>query len=133
MPCTSPTSEINATKELIIGNWVWVSELYLHQLSGQLILKTPQTEGYTRTLNINKERLAFYKNNLFVDNYRYDFVIESSITNYYGDSSNVLVFKNYNTGVRTNHTHYKICNDTLKLNFQVLSTFKGIEKWAKIK
>ena len=105
----------------------------MHQLSGQLILKTPQTEGYTRTLNINNERLAFYKNNSFVDNYRYDFVIESSITNYYDDSSNVLVFKNYNTGVRTNHTHYKICNDTLTLNFQVLSSFAGIEKWAKIK
>ena len=57
--CTSPTSEINASKELIIGNWVWVSELYRVQFSGQLILKTPQTEGYTRTLNINKERLAF--------------------------------------------------------------------------
>lgn len=133
VPCYVPTSEINASKSLIIGNWAWVSELYKEQLTGQNILKTPQSEGYIRTLYANSEILSFYKNNIFEQNYRYDFIIESSITNYFGDSLNVFVFKDFTTGVRINHTHYKICNDTLTLNFQVLSSFKGIEKWVKVK
>lgn len=131
VPCNVPSSEINASKTLIIGNWTWVSELYREQLTGQNILKTPQSEGYTRTLKVNSERLTIYKNNIFEQNYRYEFVIESSITNFSGDSLNVLVFNDFTTGVRSNHTHYKICNDTLTLNFQIRSSFAGIEKWVK--
>lgn len=133
VPCNMPTTEINASRALIIGNWTWVSELYRDQQTGQIILKNPQTEGYIRTLRANKERLAFYKNNVFEQNYRYDFVIESSITNYFGDSSNVLVFKDFTTDIRTNHTHFKLCNDTLTLNFQIRSSVAGIEKWTKQK
>lgn len=133
VPCNKPTREITISKSLIVGNWVWVSELYRDQMSGQYILKTPQTEGYTRYLTVFKDILGFYKNNAFEQKYRFEFVVESSITNYPDDSLNVLVFKDYNSGIRTNHTHFKICNDTLTLNFQVLSSFKGIEKWAKLK
>ena len=131
VPCNSPTSDIKVSKELIVGKWMWVSELYRDQMSGQYILKTPQSEGYTRQLNATKNNLEFFKNNAVDQKYLYDFVVESTITNYSGDSLNVLVFKDVTTGVRTNHTHFKICNDTLTLNFQVLSSFKGIEKWAK--
>jgi len=131
--CNAPTSDITISKSLIVGNWVWISELYRDQMSGQYILKTPQTEGYTRHLTVSKDILQFYKNNAFEQKYRFEFVVESSITNYPDDSLNVLVFKDYNTGIRANHTHFKICNDTLTLNFQVLSSFKGIEKWAKLK
>lgn len=131
--CNAPTSDITISNSLIVGDWIWVSELYRDQMTGQYILKTPQTEGYTRQLAASKNILEFYKNKAFEQKYRFEFVIESSITNYPDDSLNVLVFKDYNSGIRTNHTHFMICNDTLTLNFQVLSSFKGIEKWAKLK
>ena len=133
VPCNAPTSDIQISKELIIGRWEWVSELYSVPFSGQLFLKTPQTEGYTRKLVAYSNRLEFFRNNSFEQKFKYDLVMESTITNYVGDSSSVLVFKDFDTGVRTNHTHFKICNDTLTLNFQILSSFKGIEKWAKSK
>lgn len=133
IPCNSPTSDIKISKELIVGKWMWVSELYRDQMTGQYILKTPQSEGYTRQLSANKNNLDFFKNNATEQKYLYDFVVESTITNYSGDSLNVLVFKDFNTGVRSNHTHFKICNDTLTLNFQIRSSFAGIEKWVKTK
>lgn len=59
--------------------------------------------------------------------------MESKITNYVGDSSNVLVFKDFDSGQRTNYTHFKICNDTPTLNFQIRSDVVGQVKWAKSK
>lgn len=132
IPCNSPTSNIKISKELIVGKWVWVSELYRDQLTGQYILKTPTSEGYTRQLIATKSSLEYSKNISFEQKYHYDFVVESTITNFPDDSLSVLVFKDYSTGVRTNYTHFKICNDTLTLNFQVRSSFAGIEKWVKI-
>ncbi len=133
LPCTNPTNELLATSALIIGKWEWVSELYRVPFTNEYILKTPQTEGYTRQLNVINDKLTFYKSHVFDQSYRYNFVVESSLTNYPLDSLNVLVFNDLNTGIRTNYTHYKICNDTLILNFQVRSETKGIERWAKVK
>ncbi|MGQ0737522.1 MAG: hypothetical protein ACT4OJ_00525 [Bacteroidota bacterium] len=131
VPCNAPTNDITISRQLFIGNWTWVSELYRDRLTGQTILKTPQTEGYTRQLKVFNSHLEFFKNNSLEGKYLYDFVIESSITNYPDDKTNVLVFKDYNTGIRDNHVHYKICNDTLILNFEIRSHVKGVEKWAK--
>lgn len=131
--CKSPTNDINISKSLILGKWIWVSELYRVQLTGQYILKTPQSEGYTKEVIALNNRLYFYRNNSFEKKYLYDLVKESEITNYLGDSANVLVFKDYNTNLRTNHVDYRICNDTLILNFQIRSSFAGLEKWVKVK
>lgn len=133
VPCNLPTYNIDASKALVIGKWEWASELYRVPFTTQYILKTPQSEGYTRQLTAYRDVLEFYKNNTFEQKFLYDFVVESSITNYPDDSLGVLVFKDYNSGIRTNYTHFKICNDTLILNFQVRSETKGIDKWAKIK
>lgn len=133
VPCSTPTNDIIISRQLLLGNWIWVSELYREQLSGQLVLKTPQTEGYTKQLTVYDSLLEFFKNNSFEQKYLYDFVIEKSITNYPDDTTNVLVFKDFTTGQRSNYVHYKICNDTLTLNFQIRSSFAGIEKWVKNK
>lgn len=132
VPCNNPTSDITVSKSLIVGKWEWVSELYRVQFTNQYIPKTPQSEGYTRLLIVYPDRIEFFKNNSFEQKYRYDFVIESTITNYYGDSLNVLVFKDFDIGQRSSHTNFNICNDTLVLNFQIISDIKGQEKWEKI-
>ena len=133
IPCNNPTNDIRISKDLIMGKWTWVSELYRDQLTGQLILKTPQSEGYTRQLFASNSVLEYSKNHTFEQKYLYEFVIEKSITNFPDDTTNVLVFKDYTTGQRSNYVHYKICNDTLTLNFQIRSSFAGIEKWTKNK
>lgn len=129
--CDKPSNDISISSQLIIGSWTWVSELYRQQSNGQYILKTPQTEGYTRKLTASNSTIEYFKNNTFEQKYRYEFVIEKSITNYPDDTTNVLVFKDFVTGQRSNYVHYKICNDTLTLNFQFRSDLIGQEKWAK--
>ncbi len=130
--CNNPTNDINISRELIIGKWTWVSELYREQLTGQYILKTPATEGYTKQRTFEKNLTGdFFKNNVSVGLYRYEIVTENTITNFPDDTTNVLVFKDYTTGQRSNYVHYKICNDTLTLNFQIRSGLAGQEKWAK--
>ncbi|MFZ6025869.1 MAG: hypothetical protein ACOYVG_15610 [Bacteroidota bacterium] len=133
IPCISPTNNIKISENLILGKWIWVSEYYVQPFTGNIFLKTPQSEGYTRQLNVYSDMLEFFKNNSFEQRYRYEFVIENSITNYPDDTTNVLVFKDYSTGQRSNYVHYKICNDTLTLNFQIRSDAVGQVKWAKIK
>lgn len=133
IPCNKPTNDIAISKKLIVGKWTWVSELYWGRLTGQYILKTPQTEGYTRQLTVSNSTLVYFKNNILAEKYRYDLVDEKSVTNYPSDSTNVLVFKDYSTGLRTNYVHYLVCNDTLTLNFQIRSDIGGQEKWTKNK
>ena len=130
VPCNKPTNDITLAKSLVLGKWEWVSELSPSR-GRSFELKTPQTEGYTRQLYAYPDKLEYYKNNVFQDRYQYDFVIESSLTKFDGDSSNVLVFKDYNTGVRTNHTFFRICNDSLALHFQLNSSLGGLQKWKK--
>ena len=129
--CDIPTNEKIASKFLIIGNWNWVSELYWSQREGRLILLTPETEGYTRKLIVNSREFEFRKDNMIESKFLYDFIQESEVTTINTDSSTVLVFKNINTGAYSNYVHFRICNDTLTLNFQVRSDFKGQEKWAR--
>ncbi len=130
--CNNPTNEIPPSRQLFIGKWNWISELYFNQSSGQTILKTPISEGYTRELTVNNADLFFSKNTLFEDRYKYDFVVESSITSFPSDTMNVLVFKDFTTAQINNYVHFTICNDTLILNFQIRSSFKGQEKWSKL-
>lgn len=133
VPCNTPTNNISISKQLIIGNWTWVSEYYVQPFTGNIFFKTPVSEGYTRQLNTNSSIIEFYKNNSVEQKYFYEFAIEKSITNYSLDTTNVLVFKDFITGQRSNYVHYKICNDTLTLNFQIRSDLNGQEKWAKKK
>lgn len=131
IPCTNPSNNIDVSNALIIGNWTWVSEYYVQPFTGNVFLRTPQSEGYTKQLRVANSILEYFKNNTFNQKYRYEFVNENSITNFPDDSTNVLVFKDYLTEQRTNYVHYKICNDTLTLNFQIRSDQVGQEKWTK--
>jgi len=130
--CDKPSNNISISKHLIVGKWTWVSELYRQQANGQYILKTPQTEGFTKELSASYSIIEYFKNGIFEQKYHYEFIMEKSITNYPDDTANVLVFKDFITGQRSNYVHYEICNDTLTLNFQVRSDLIGQEKWVKI-
>ncbi|TAE07470.1 MAG: hypothetical protein EAY72_14070 [Bacteroidetes bacterium] len=130
VPCDRPTNDITISRSIIIGTWEWVSELRQGRATG-LTLITPQTEGYTRQLHVDTEKLEFFRNDTMVEKYRYDFVVMSSLTNFYGDSVNVLTFLQFDTGLRQNRTYFKICNDTLELHYQMYSSIGGLEKWKK--
>jgi len=66
-----------------------------------------------------------------VKNYFYNFDLEKIFTSYPLDTETVLAFKDYQTGLLSNYVHFKICNDTLILNWQVRSDVAGREIWAK--
>jgi hypothetical protein len=85
------------------------------RVSGDNILKTPQTEGYTKQQTVSNSTLVYFKNNIVEQKYRYESVIEKSITNYPSDSTNVLVFKDYSTGLRTNYVGF-VQNDLARMN-----------------
>ncbi len=131
--CYTPTNDINISHQLFPGKWTWVSELYRVPLTGQYILRTPATEGYTKQILVSANTITYFKNNNFAQKYLYEFLVEKSITLYPDDTTNILVFKNFITGERSNYVHYKICNDTLTLNFQIRSDVAGQEKWFKTK
>jgi hypothetical protein len=130
VPCNKPTNDIALSRLLILGKWEWVSELTASRVTG-FKLKTPQTEGYTEQLKVYSDKLEFYKDNVFRSRYKYDFVIESTLTKFDGDSVNVLVFKNYDTGIREGHTYFRICKDSLALHYQRSSSLGGLVKWKK--
>jgi hypothetical protein len=132
VPCTAPTNERQSSLKLLEGHWIFAFERYGDQFSGQEIIKTPATLGYTKERSFNKN----YTEEFFINSGSqglsyYDIVVESSISGYPDDSGNVLVFKSFSTGNLINYVHYKICNDTLTLNYQLTSSFAGQEKWYK--
>jgi len=132
--CDKPSNEIDISKNLFQGKWVWVSEYYVQPFTSNVFYKTPTTEGYTKQLLVyDNSILEFYKNDTASQKYKYDFVQEKSITNYTYDTTNVLVFKDFLTGIRSKYVHYKICNDTLTLNYQITTDYIGQQKWSKTK
>ena len=131
--CNNPTNNIDISYQLIRGNWTWVSEYYVQPFTGNIFYRTPISEGYTKQILASNSTFEYLKNGRFEQRYHYEFVIEKTLTNYPDDTTNVLVFKNFETGQSTNYVHYKICNDTLTLNYQIRSDAVGKEKWVKIK
>ena len=130
--CNKPTTDKTISQALLQGKWEWVSEHYIQPVSGTVIDKTPQTEGYSRQIVFrNSTELELYKNNISSGRYKYDIDKESKITLFPNDSVNVLIFKEYASGTYYDYVHFEVCNDTLVLNFQITTDIKGKEKWAK--
>lgn len=132
MPCSTPTNNKEISLQLLQGSWNWHSEEYLSPINGQYTLKTPISEGYSKQLVFkNSTELEFFKNNISLSKYLYEISQEFLITRFPGDKSNVLVFNVYPSGIYADYVHFKVCNDTLILNFQITTDLKGKEKWAK--
>lgn len=130
IPCSNPTNDATISSSLIIGRWKWVSE-YFCTRGFPCVFKTPVTEGYTMDLIFDNNSLKAYKNGLETEKYQYGFAPEKTYTLYPLDTITVLEFKNFQTGVHSGYVHFKVCNDTLTLNYQVWSDTHGQEKWAK--
>ena len=131
IPCNTPTTDATISSSLIIGKWKWVSE-YRCPLRSPCFYLTPASEGYTKDRVFDKQGIhSFYKNGILTGAVRYSFVLEKEITLYPLDNATVLKLTDSQTGAILNYVHFTICNDTLVLNWQVLSDLAGQEKWAK--
>ncbi len=129
--CTTPTNDATISSNLIVGKWKWVSE-YFCSRGFPCVLKTPLSEGYTRDWIFDKYSIATaYKNGNYVTKYYYSFALEKEFTLFPTDTTTVFVFKDYSTGLLSNYVHFKLCNDTLTVNYQIWSDAHGQEKWAK--
>ena len=131
IPCNTPTTDATISSSLIIGKWKWVSEYYCG-LGVPCVLKTPVSEGYTKERIFDNQNFdRFYKNSVLIGTVKYSFVVEKELTLYPLDNETVLKLSDSQTGALLNYVHFKICNDTLTLNWQIRSDFAGQEKWAK--
>jgi len=131
IPCNTPTTDATISSSLIIGKWKWVSE-YRCPLGSPCRLLTLVSEGYTKDRVFDKAGIhTVYKNGALIGTVRYSFVLEKEITLYPLDNATVLKLTDSQTGALLNYVHFNICNDTLTLNWQILSDAFGQEKWAK--
>lgn len=131
IPCNTPTNDATISSSLIIGKWKWVSEYYCGR-GVPCVLKTPISEGYTKERIFDNQNFdRFYKSGVLIGTVKYSFVVEKELTFYHLDNETVLKFLDSQTGALLNYVHFKICNDTLTLNWQVRSDYTGQEKWAK--
>ncbi|MBL7702788.1 MAG: hypothetical protein JNM14_11080 [Ferruginibacter sp.] len=131
IPCNTPTSDATISSSLIVGKWKWVSE-YRCPFGAPCSLLTPVSEGYTKDRVFDKQGIhTFYKNGVLLNTIRYSFVLEKEITLYPLDNETVLKLTDAQTGAYLNYVHFRICNDTLTLNWQIRSDAVGQEKWAK--
>lgn len=131
--CSSPTSDISKTKSIIVGSWTWAYEKYRDRFSQNYIIKTPQTEGYTRQYDFLKNSdVKIYKNNNLIETAIYEITTLNVVTGSDMDKERtILLLKNKSTGQRFDFVPIQICNDTLTLNYQVYLDTKGQEKWFK--
>ena len=131
IPCNTPTTDATISSSLIIGKWKWVSE-YRCPFGSTCQLLTPASEGYTKDRVFDKQNFhTVYKNGLLIGTVKYSFVVEKEITLYPLDNEFVLKLSDSQTGAILNYVHFRICNDTLTLNWQILSDAFGQEKYAK--
>jgi len=131
--CNNPTSEIAKTKSIIVGDWTWAYEKYRDRASQSYIIKTPQTEGFTRQYNfLENSEVKIYRNSSLIEIAIYEITTLNVVTGSDMDKERtILLFKNKSTGQRLDFAPVQICNDTLTINYQTYLDTKGQEKWYK--
>jgi hypothetical protein len=129
--CDKPTNEMTASRKLIKGTWIWKSErVYIRALQ-KILIKTPETEGYTQTLICNDSTMTFYKNDSIVGTEPYAIDQQSKATKYDLDVNPVLLFKDRKTNTYHAFTPFNLCSDSLFLKWSVVSDLAGNEIWYR--
>lgn len=101
----------------IIGSWEWVTEYTINQITGEKMYKTPQSEGYSKTLFFySSGKYQLYKNAILNREYKYKIARLFEYTNYYLDSNLVLGLHNNIDNSFQIWYYVKPCNDSLVLD-----------------
>jgi hypothetical protein len=131
--CSNPTSDIAKSKSIIIGKWTWAYEKYLDRFSQSYIIRSPQTESYTRQYEFLKNSdVKIFKNQNLIETASYEVTTLNVVTGSDMDKERtILLFKSKSTGQRIDFSPILICSDTLTLNYQAYSDTQGQEKWSK--
>ena len=125
--CQNPTNDSATLRCLIVGTWDWVWE---GPNFGRRYDLTPQSTGVRRKLIFRKDGM--------VEHFKNDTLIVRSPYAIWGVTS----LKRYLIQIKTNEctdkniaggSFYRICTDTLFLDYSIASDIIGDQKWAKIK
>lgn len=93
--CFNLKKDSNYLVSNIIGSWEWVTEYTINQITGEKMYKTPQSEGYSKTLFFySSGKYQLYKNAILNREYKYKIARLFEYTNYYLDSNLVLGLHN---------------------------------------
>lgn len=130
--CKKPTNDADLTRSLIIGDWEWQYEKFRSRGLGKTIIYTPKTTGYRKSFRfLFSQRVFQYWNDTLVGNLRYEIAPLSSVTSFPADTQQVIVFRNTQTNIRESHVSFRICNDSLYLNYQIESDVKGNDVYSR--
>ena len=126
IPCTL-SKNIDTVKLYIQGTWEWLEEKRADRVQQKFVYLTPQTQGYTSTMQIGKDTIRFFKNNYPDSVYTYKILLQHDITgtNYPEDQDPALVFYRLYDGLRSNYVPLKICPDYLLLQYQYVTSIGG--------
>jgi hypothetical protein len=126
--CQNPTRDSATLRCLIVGTWDWVIEgpAFFYRK-----IRTPLTEGYTRKMTFRKDGIVeHFKNDTLI--YRSSYIIHSIPT---APIKFFLSVQNNDCNDKSAHdgSFYRICNDSLYLDYAVWSDLVGNEKWRRSK
>ncbi|MEY4905275.1 MAG: hypothetical protein RLZZ292_3090 [Bacteroidota bacterium] len=127
--CKDATNKISISKKWIKGTWHWSSETTFFTESPKV--KTPQTEQYNETLVLEDSIISLYRNGNLLSTRQYALDLERELTNYASDTMPVLLFRYKNNQNYESCVSYKVCKDTLFLDWSVRSDLAGREVWYK--
>jgi hypothetical protein len=130
--CQNPTRDSATLRCLIVGTWDWVVESPNYVVRRD---RTPQTEGYTRKMIFRKDGIvAYFKNDTLV--YKSPYMIRSFLKEPL--TSPVRFLLSLTTADCTDNSprsgsFYRICSDTLFLDYGIWSDLVGDQKWRRSK
>ncbi len=129
--CSNSTNEINTSKNLIKGTWHWSSETVLRRGQPKSEVITPSTECYSKDMVITDNSISFYKNEKIISTSIYDIDLERKLSLYEQDTTPMLLFRYKDTQNYENGVYFKLCTDSLFLDWSIRSDIKGREIWYK--
>jgi hypothetical protein len=131
--CQNPTRDSATLRCLIVGMWDWVEEGPV--FFNVRYVRTPKTEGYSRKMTFRKEGIVeYFKNDTLI--YRSPYTIRSFPKE--PVSSPIKFLLSLVTTECTDNSprsgsFYRICNDSLFLDYSIWSDLVGNQKWRRIK
>lgn len=125
--CQNPTSDSAILRCLIVGtwNWVWEGETFRNN-----VIKTPQSTGNRVKMTFRKDGISeHFRNDTLILKSPYSIWQVTSIKRY------ILQFKTDECTDKSPRlgSFYRVCGDSLFLDYSIGSDIVGDQKWVKIK
>ncbi len=130
--CSDISSNADSIKKYILGNWKWAESKFYNFDMHEYMYESPLNTGTEKFMNFSGDTIKLFINNRPESMSRYRIQPEGDLTGFIDDTDPVLVFYNFDTGIRQVFYRVRACKNFLDLDMYYRNDALGDHIWKKL-